>query len=459
MHIGSSPGHEDGEFESAKLRRPAASFYHAAEDCLYLVDSENHAIRRADMGRRVVDTFYPKSKSNKDSSIWSWILGKLWPRNDLAAQSEELNPDALLFPWHILESPNGDLLIFNRSCETLWIMDLASGLIREVIKGFSNILEICEPLILEKSMLLNQIPNDWLQQQVDAHCSSKKIPYVHFISSVVTFQDQILICDTVGQTVLKLNRNSSSLSSFQFSNLGILGFPYWSSSPLERVCAADAALAENSIDHIESFNLLPGKIDIQLKVDIPEYVDLIEPLGESCIWRQTRGAATEISKADSTITSSEKVGIAQQWYDEIDHLAFSTSEIEATIEEATMSCGEEIPEGKVEISCSVNSSPGTSEVIISAALYLRLKKDSDGRSDSRQRKADRIADLLNPGTMVSRDVILQFLLASKRDLEEIIITRPVHVRLKFECPNHPKADNSKDIILTDTSLNVNVALK
>ncbi|KAL3358962.1 hypothetical protein AABB24_015843 [Solanum stoloniferum] len=457
--IGSSPGHEDGEFESAKLRRPAASFYHAAEDCLYLVDSENHAIRRADMGRRVVDTLYPRSKTNKDSSIWSWILGKLWPRNDLAAQSEELNPDALLFPWHILKSPNGDLLIFNRSCETLWIMDLASGLIREVIKGFSNILEICEPLILEKSMLLNQIPNDWLQQQVDAHCLSKRIPYVELISSVVTFQDQILICDTVGQTVLKLNRNSGSLSSFQFSNLGILGFPYWSSSPLERVCAADAALAANSIDHIESFNLLPGKIDIRLDVDIPEYVDLIEPLGESCIWRLTRGAATEISEADSTITSSEKVGIAQQWYDEIDHLAFSTSEIAATIEEATISRGEEIPEGKVEISCSVNSSPGTSEVIICAALYLRLKKDSDGRSDSRQRKAARIADLLNPGTMVSRDVILQFLLASKRDVEEIIITRPVHVRLKFDCPNHPKADNSKDLILTDTSLNVNVALK
>ncbi|KAK4717788.1 hypothetical protein R3W88_016126 [Solanum pinnatisectum] len=32
--IGSSPGHEDGEFESAMLRRPTASFYHAAEDCL-----------------------------------------------------------------------------------------------------------------------------------------------------------------------------------------------------------------------------------------------------------------------------------------------------------------------------------------------------------------------------------------------------------------------------------------
>ncbi|KAJ8534586.1 hypothetical protein K7X08_016314 [Anisodus acutangulus] len=457
--IGSSPGHEDGEFESVKLRRPTASFYHATEDCLYLVDSENHAIRRADMGRRVVETLYPRSKTNKSSSIWSWILGKLWPANDLAAQSEELNPDALVFPWHMLKSPNGDLLILNRSCETLWIMDLASGMIREVVKGFSNISEICEPLIQEKSMLLNQIPNDWLQQQVDAHCSSKRTPYVELISSVKTFQDQILICDTVGQMVLKLNRNSGSISSFQFSNLGILGFPYWSTSPLERVCAADAALAANSIDHIESFYLLPGKVDIRLNVDIPEYVDLVEPLSESCIWRQTRGAAAEIAEADSTITSSQKVGVAQQWYDEIDHLAFSTPEVEATIEEGTMSRAEEIPEGKVEISCSVNLSPGTSEVIISAALYLRLKRDSDASSDSRERKAARIADLLNPGTRASRDVTLQFLLTSKRDLEEVIITRPIHVRLKFDCPNHPKADNSKDIILTDTSLNVNVALK
>lgn len=38
--IGSSPGFEDGEFESAKLFRPAASFYDAIEDCLYFVDSE-----------------------------------------------------------------------------------------------------------------------------------------------------------------------------------------------------------------------------------------------------------------------------------------------------------------------------------------------------------------------------------------------------------------------------------
>ena len=40
LQIGSSPGFEDGDFESAKLRRPAGSYYHATEDCLYFVDSE-----------------------------------------------------------------------------------------------------------------------------------------------------------------------------------------------------------------------------------------------------------------------------------------------------------------------------------------------------------------------------------------------------------------------------------
>jgi hypothetical protein len=40
LQIGSSPGFEDGEFESAKLLHPAASYYNAAEDYLYIVDSE-----------------------------------------------------------------------------------------------------------------------------------------------------------------------------------------------------------------------------------------------------------------------------------------------------------------------------------------------------------------------------------------------------------------------------------
>ena len=34
------PGFVDGEFESAKFLPPASSFYHAAEYCLFIVDSE-----------------------------------------------------------------------------------------------------------------------------------------------------------------------------------------------------------------------------------------------------------------------------------------------------------------------------------------------------------------------------------------------------------------------------------
>lgn len=76
-----------------------------------------------------------------------------------------------------------------------------------------------------------------------------------------------------------------------------------------------------------------------------------------------------------------QVGVAQQWYDEIDHLAFSTPEIESTIEEVSVSHGEEIPEGKIEISCSINTSPGTSEVCYSSHTILLLilnYKDSPG---------------------------------------------------------------------------------
>lgn len=40
LQIGSTPGFEDGDFESAKLRRPAGSYYNASEDCLYFLDSE-----------------------------------------------------------------------------------------------------------------------------------------------------------------------------------------------------------------------------------------------------------------------------------------------------------------------------------------------------------------------------------------------------------------------------------
>ncbi|XP_052171268.1 uncharacterized protein LOC127787329 isoform X2 [Diospyros lotus] len=457
--IGSSPGFEDGEFESAKLMRPAASFYHATANCLYFVDSENHAVRRADLEQRVLETLYPTSSGNKKTnSFWSWIKNMLGIERDVDVKPSDLDSESFLFPWHLIKSSDDDLFIFNRSFQTLWIMDMASGAIKEAVKGFPRISEVCGELILEKTSLSKQIQGNWLKQQGDNNELLDWIPYADLLPSLATFRDHIVICDTAGQRVLKFRKESGSISSFHFSNFGILGLPYWISSPLERVYSVGDALLGVHVDHTECFSLLPGRIGIQLNVDMPKDVELVEPLQEGCVWRQARGAATEISGAESRVASSEKVGVSQQWYDELDSLAFTTPEVELSTEENTSDVNDQ-DEG-VCIDCAVQISPGTSEVIVFASLYLRLKKSSDSSDDSKEKKAARIAEILNPkGTeRMGRDPIIQLLMKSNRNLEEIIFMKPLHVRLKFDCRDHPKADNSKDIILTDSSVEVNVSL-
>nr|KAJ0213531.1 hypothetical protein LSAT_V11C400171630 [Lactuca sativa] len=55
--------------------------------------------------------------------------------------------------------------MFSCSFETLWIMDLSSGIIQEMVKGSSKIIEICGQLINEKSSLVKEIlPSQQLPQ-------------------------------------------------------------------------------------------------------------------------------------------------------------------------------------------------------------------------------------------------------------------------------------------------------
>ncbi|KAK9282548.1 hypothetical protein L1049_005469 [Liquidambar formosana] len=460
--IGSSPGFEDGEFESSKLLHPAASFYHADEDCLYFVDSENHAIRRADMGRRVLDTLYPTCYTNrKTNTLWSWITNKLGLGRNADTKSEEFDSKSLMFPWHLMKSTENCFLIINRSFETLWTMDSASGEIKEVVKGFPKILEICGQMIMEKVSLLKQMPCDWLQQCAGSNSSLEGIPYAGLMSSLAMFQDHIIICDTVGQRVLKFSGKSGVFSNFQFSNFGILGLPYWLAFSLERVYSVGDVLQGAHADHIQHFSLLPGRIDIQIRVDIPADTELVEPLHEGCVWRQARGAATEVSGAEGKVASSEKVGVAQQWYDELDNLAFETTESKLNVEEDNISLDGNFQDDQVHIDCAVKTSPGTSEVIIYAALYLRLRRNLNSDKDSnRERIAERMVDILNPEKKrsIERDFCIQFLLNSNRDLDDLIFMKPLHMRIKLDTLDHPKADNSKEIILTDSSVEVNVSL-
>ncbi|XP_022870777.1 uncharacterized protein LOC111390018 isoform X2 [Olea europaea var. sylvestris] len=91
-------------------------------------------------------------------------------------------------------------LIITSMCSfgTLWVIDMASGLMKEVVKESSKILGICEEMILEKSIPLKKIPTNWLQQQLDANCPFEKIPYAGLMSSVATYQDHIVVCNPDG---------------------------------------------------------------------------------------------------------------------------------------------------------------------------------------------------------------------------------------------------------------------
>lgn len=64
-----------------------------------------------------------------------------------------------------------------------------------------------------------------------------------------------------------------------------------------------------------------------------------------------------------------QVGVAQQWYDELDTLALSTPESESNIEDETTTSDLRSEDDTVHIDCAVNTSPGTSEV---CCIFLSL---------------------------------------------------------------------------------------
>ncbi|KAF3606250.1 hypothetical protein DY000_02051255 [Brassica cretica] len=423
--IGCFPGFEDGEFESAKMLRPAATLYDEEDDCLYIVDSENHAIRRANIKTRVLETVYPKV-IKKSVGLWSWVMEKMGFEKDeettvdADAKSEESDAPSLMFPWHILKRDDDSLVVINKSFSKLWIINLASGEIEEVVEGFQGIMEIYGELITEKLSVLKDLPSAWSKQQTKAITSCKEQPSAALLSSFSEFGDDIVMTDT-------------ELTEYKKHTLAIL--------------------------------INSGKISIRLSVEIPQCTELVEPLQESCIWRQARGSITEVSNAGSAVEPAEKVGVSQQWYDELDNLAkeIVNPELAEEDEEEQEEDISEVSEddGRIHIDCSVNTSPGTSELIVYAALYLRLAKNEETQGARQEELARRIADVLNPArnmTTMDEDLFVKVLLKSKREVRDIVFLKPVHVRIKFDTLDHPKADNSRDIILTDSSAQIDVSL-
>lgn len=53
--------------------------------------------------------------------------------------------------------------------------------------------------------------------------------------------------------------------------------------------------------------VVTGRIDIKVNVDIPSDTELGESLQEGCIWRQARGTASVVLRAEDVAGSLEKV--------------------------------------------------------------------------------------------------------------------------------------------------------
>ncbi|CAA7396880.1 unnamed protein product [Spirodela intermedia] len=475
--IGCSPGFEDGDFDSSKMLRPAGSLYHDGEDCLYFLDTENCAVRRADLGKRVLETLYP-AHDKKVSGVWSWILDKLGVGRKFNIEATESDKNLLSCPWHLMKSGEDDLLVFSRSFETLWVMSMTSGEIKEVHKGFSNIMETHGKIIMERASLLKEIITDAENPSLDLCSSSQKIPYPGLMSSIANLQHDIISCDPVGQRVCKYQMGSRDVTNIQFTNFGVLGLPYWMPCPLENVAFSGNPHGEQSSDHLQCFNVLPGRCDIRVKVRVPEGTALAAPLLESCIWRQARGAAAEISAPELAAAS---VGAAQKWFDELDNLAFSPAPDGSTMQsQETGAMKNAVDSNSVHIDCAVNTSPGTSEVsqnpgyaviifseltsdrfvwttqvVISAVLYLKLEEAGDSLGNKVRESARRLLALEEKS---EHEACVDLLLESREDVREIVFMKPLRLRLRLDCGDYLPATTSKELLPTDCSLEVNVSL-
>ncbi|CAO2176582.1 unnamed protein product [Urochloa humidicola] len=449
--IGSSPGFEDGEFESAKFLRPASSFYHSDEDCLYIVDSENHAVRKADLERRTLETVYPVS--NKSSGIWSWITDKLGLRKEVALTIQDFDADSVALPWHLIQISEDDLLVADRSFESPWILKISTGQKQDI--GRDEVMESYQQTVNERCGLLKDIHSSQSSAAKELSVSLEKVTSKELVSSVSRFHNYIIFGDTDGQRVLKHNLDTKITSNINFSNCEVLGLPYWSICNLERVSTWGRS-TEQFQEHVRQVDVLPGRCNITVYVDIPNGTELAAPLAENCIWRQVRGSGAEISGSDGPDTPTEKVGIAQQWYDELDNLAFS----EVAEEPTAVHGGDDKPadrsyqdQRRVHFTCTVNVSPGTCELVASAALYLKLARTINDRVDQKA-----LVKRIMGCQHCEEHAAVELLMGSGGDARDLVVMKPVHLRLRLECGDHPAGATNKETISTESSLKINVSL-
>lgn len=108
-------GYQDGNFEEARFNTPQGMALR--DDTLYIADTNNHAIRTADLTRRVVDTL-----------AGTGVMGQ--GMTQFGAQIREPRAFTLRSPWDVELGANDTLFIAMAGTHQIWEMNLNTKVLR-----------------------------------------------------------------------------------------------------------------------------------------------------------------------------------------------------------------------------------------------------------------------------------------------------------------------------------------
>lgn len=440
--IGSSPGFEDGPFETAKICCPASSFFSADQDCLYFADSENHAIRKADMENRTVQTLYPASHVNQGHGIWEFIdrlMKRLHLKKLDGNDSEGEQISGLRFPWHLEITGENDLVIANHGFGDLWILNLETGEIKESFEGMHTVVELFRQKADNKMLIIDDVIKLLRSKQTSQLGFLQDFSAQDFVSCIAKLQHIVVLVDTDSQRILKIHLETGDISSFQFLDLGCLGLPYWWSCDVEKLIrhrnVTDKNFNKEGLrSSFQQFSVQPGKCEIGVNLILPRGTKLAAPLDKGCIWQQSRGSVVELSMYDGMLIA-DNIGMAQQFYDELDNVISIKEEVD------DLEHTDQYDQGLgTYIHSSVDVCRGVGEIIIDAVVYLTLDESNGATGDYRSHDIN-IVNILQNDEQTTNETRTLFSLICKEQ-QHLVFMKHAHVKIRMKCSDDaPKETN------------------
>ncbi|RZS17966.1 hypothetical protein BHM03_00050171, partial [Ensete ventricosum] len=97
-------------------------------------------------------------------------------------------------------------------------------------------------------------------------------------------------------------------------------------------------------------------------------------------------------------------------------------------------------------------------VVVSAVVYLKPKK-TQGSTEEWSLPATMLLDYdKHEFRKLEEDASIRLLSKTFEDVEDMIFMKPLHIRLRFDCADHPAGKTIKETICTDSTIKVAISL-